>query len=303
VEALAGRSLAPERAFADLAAWEGAPLFPVARGFFLSAESAAGRCVRLIEAFRVVLEKELPDEVEGRGLLEDEVRLLARCCTARGVLFQGGVKSRAPRAGEGLRGPGRPRLAEKVRGLRAVLPGARPRIASASVLFVRPEEPGERAEALERLRLVAAEEMGLSVEAVGGGFGPAPELMLDDAGRRATREAEAAFDRLSRELRDAPSVAAAFVHDEVSFADLAAGPDLDALLLDRLPRAVRRAEGVRSVLRRTGPRALCALHDDALALAAARAERVPSVPFADPRGGPEVLRALEAASRGEGMVG
>jgi len=303
VENLAERPTEPGRPFRDLYAWEQVPLFPQARRFFLSAESVAGRCVRLIEAFRVVLEKELPDEVEASGLLQDEVRLLERSCTARGVLFQGGAKSRVPRAGEGLRGALRPGLRDRVRALRSALPAGRPKLPSGAVVFVRPEEPSEKAQALERLRRVAAEEMAMRVVAIGGEEGPAPEAFLDEAGRRAVRQAEAALEKLCRDLSPAPSVAAAFVHDDVGFADLAAASDLQAILLDRLPRAVRRAEGLRSVLRQAEPPAMCALHEDALALAAARAQGVLVVPFADPRNGPEVLQALEAATRGAGMVG
>jgi hypothetical protein len=300
VDGLAERTLTEGRAFRDLFAWDEVSLFPVARRFLLSTESSAGRSVRLVEAFRVVLEKELPDEVEAEGLLEDEVRLLARACTACGVLFQGGRRTRAPRAGQGLRASPRPGLFHR---MRAALPAGKPRLMSGSVVFVRPEETSERALAFERLCRVAAEEMAMSVLAVGGGEGPAPESLLDERSRGAVRAAEAALEKRLRELREAPSVAAAFVHDDVSFADLAVASDLDALLLDRLPRAVRRAEGLRSLLRQAAPRALCALHDDTLALAAARLESVPTVPFADVRSGPEVLQALEAASRGAGMVG
>ena len=181
----AEQPIAPESTFRELFVWEGEPLFPAARRFFFSAESVAGRCVRLVEAFRVVLEKELPDEVEAFGLLEDEVRLLERSCTARGVLFQGGAKSRVPRAGEGLRGAFRPGLADRVRALRSALPAAKPRLPGGAVVFVRPEEPSEKAQALERLRRVAAEELAMRVVALGGEEGPAPEVFLDEAGRQA----------------------------------------------------------------------------------------------------------------------
>lgn len=303
VDRLAEQPSGPGRPFRDLFAWEQAPLFPQARRFFISAESIAGRCVRLIEAFRVVLEKELPDEVEAFGLLEDEVRLLERSCTARGVLFQGGTKSCVARAGQGLRGGSRPGLADRVRALRSALPAAKPKLPGRAVVFVRPEEPSENAQALERLRRVAAEELAMRVVALGGEEGPAPEVFLDEAGRQAVRQVEAALEKLCRELGDTPSVAAAFVHDDVRFADLAAASDLEALLLERLPRAVRRAEGVRSVLRQVAPPAMCALREDTLAHAAARVQGVLAVPFADPRNGPEVLQALEAATRGNGMVG
>lgn len=303
VDGLAEQTMAPERTFREIFAWEQVPLFPQVRRFFLSAESVAGRCVRLVEAFRVVLEKELPDEVEAFGLLEDEVRLLERSCTARGVLFQGGTKTRAARTGEGLRGTVRPGLVDRMRALRSALPAARPRLEKGAVVFVRPEDPSEKGEALERLRRVAAEEMSLRVAAIGGEEGPAAEAFLDDEGRRAVRQGEDALEKLCRESSQAASVAAAFAHDDVGFADLAAASDMEALFLERLPRTVRRAEGVRCVLRQAAAPAMCALHEDALALAAARVQGVLAVPFADPRNGPEVLQALESAARGAGMVG
>jgi hypothetical protein len=158
-------------------------------------------------------------------------------------------------------------------------------------------------EAFQRLLRVAREEMGLESLVLGGEGEPGPETLLDAPARGAVAEAEAGFARGFAELKDAPSTSAAFRHEGVSFADLAAEADLSALLKRVLPKAVRRAEGVRAVLRARKPKALCAAADDALVLRAARVEGTPVLPFAEARDGPRMLLALERAARGAGMVG
>jgi len=185
-----------------------------------------------------------------------------------------------------------------------MLSPSRPKVERGTVVFVRPEDgAGESGEALERLLRVAREEMGLALTVVGGEDGLAPVELLDHEARRAARAACAAFQKTFDALREAPSTVAAFRHDDVGFADLAAGPDLEAVLKGLLPRAVRRGEGLLALLRTASPKALCACADDALALHAGGLAGVKVVAFADAQDGPRVLRALEAVARGAGMVG
>ena len=99
--ALGERPGTGERSFAELFAWNEVPLWPYLHRFFLSPQSASGQWVRLAESFSFLFETELPDEVEAVGLGADETTLLERCCTARGVLFQGESKKRAARAAVG----------------------------------------------------------------------------------------------------------------------------------------------------------------------------------------------------------
>jgi hypothetical protein len=86
--------------------------------------------------------------------------------------------------------------------------------------------------------------------------------------RRAVAEAAALLkERLDR-LRGTPGLAASYAHRGVSFADLAAG-DLEALLLGRLPAAVRRVETVREMVASSGVASVLVIvpgHDDRRAL-------------------------------------
>jgi hypothetical protein len=316
-EALAERPMLRDGRFAELFAWQEEPLWPLAREFFLSEESAGGRCVRLVESFSVVFEAELPDEVEAVGLREDEGALLARACTARGVLFQGESRRRPARQEEKATEPG---LGDRLRHYWEGFSGKRPEMKTGALILVRPPVRAPRASArgvtargetargalssaFERLLIVARDEMSLPVAVLGGEDDIDPATLLDPVARRAVEEAETGFARAFQELKDAPSTAAAFFHEGVSFGDLCAFADLENLLKHALPRAVRRAEGVRTALRASRASALCATAEDALALRAARVEGTPTVPFGAAADGPRVLLALEAAARGAGMVG
>lgn len=303
-QAVAARPLLEGRGLRELFDWRGLALWPFVERLFLTPGSAAGDCVRLIEVFALVFETELPDEVEAVGLREDEVRLLERCCTARGVLFQGEAQSRPGRASPGVRARDARGVVGRMRALRSALSPSRPRVEKGTVVVVRPEDgAGESGQALERLLRVAREEMGLALTVVGGEDGLSPEDLLDDEGRRATRAACAAFQKAFDTLKVAPSTVAAFRHEHVGFADLSAAPDLEAVLKGLLPRTVRRGEGLLALLRTDSPTALCACADDALALHAGRLAGVPVVAFEGAKDGPRVLHALDAAARGAGMVG
>jgi hypothetical protein len=72
----------------DLLAWKGVSLWWFAE-LYLHYSTRAPRHVRLIERFHRLLEAERPDEVEAAGLPSEELFLLERTCTARGLLFLG----------------------------------------------------------------------------------------------------------------------------------------------------------------------------------------------------------------------
>ena len=302
--AVAEKPFLEGRPFREIFRWEGLSLWPRVERFFLSPDSAAAGCVRLVEAFGLVFETELPDEVEATGLRDDEVRLLERCCTARGVLFQGVARRRAPRVAGGTRGAGALSLVGRMRALGSALSPKKPKMEPGALVFVRPEGGAdETGDAFERLLRVAREEMELRVTVVGGEDGLGLVNLLDGEARRAVRAAEDAFQKALDLLREAPSTVAAFRHDDVAFADLAAAPDLEAVMKGLLPRAVRRGEGLRALLRTTSPKALCASAGDAVALHAGRLAGVPVEAFAGAQDGPRVLHALRSAARGAGMVG
>ena len=289
------------RPLRELLSWEGLSLWPLAERFFLGPTSAAASCVRLVEAFGLVFETEMPDEVEAAGLGEDEVRLLERCCTARGVLFQGGGPRRAGRVSTATPSQGGFSLVGRIRALGAALVPPR-KLETGTVVFVRPEAgAGHASEALERLVQDARGKLPMAV--VGGDDGLVPESLLDGEARRAIRSAEDALRKTFDTLKEAPATVAAFRHDDVGFADLAATPDLDAMLLGVVAPAVRRAEGLRALLRRSSPRALCALASDHLCLHAGRLASVPVEAVSGPEDGARAWRALEAAAREAGMVG
>ena len=88
----------------------------------------------------LVFETELPDEVEAAGLRDDEVRLLERCCTAKGVLFQGEALRRGGKAAMGTRGRDGPSLVGRMRRLGSALAPPRPRVETGTVVFVWPVE-------------------------------------------------------------------------------------------------------------------------------------------------------------------
>jgi hypothetical protein len=296
-DAVGERPILEGRPLRDLFSWQEAPLWPLARRFLRSAQSASGQCVRLVESFGLVFEKELPDEVEATGLGQDELTLLERCCTARGVLFQGGDRPRRARSIVPRAKPG-PSLRDRVRALRSVFTSGPARVEPGTVVLVRPE--GEAAEAFERLLL---DRQTIKTTVVGGEDGLAPEELLDPPARKAVEAAAAAFERAFEELKAAASTIAAFQHEGVRFADLAAAADLEALLLDLFPAAVRRAEGLRSLLRAGPARVLCAAEHDTLALQAARMEKVPAVAVAGGGGGARTLAALLDRDTRGGMVG
>ena len=81
------RPLLDGKSFRELFRWKDVSLWWFAE-LYLHHSTAATRYVRWIDMFHATLAREAPDEVVAQGLSVEEALLLARCCTARGVLFQ-----------------------------------------------------------------------------------------------------------------------------------------------------------------------------------------------------------------------
>ena len=93
------RALVDGRSFRDLLEWKGVSLWWFAE-LYLHHSTESPRYVRLIDTLFRVFDARRPDEVEVQGLAADEALLVARVCTARGILFQGGAR---PARGRRLR--------------------------------------------------------------------------------------------------------------------------------------------------------------------------------------------------------
>jgi hypothetical protein len=238
------------KSFRELVEWRGASLLWSAAAF-LRDETAGPRCARTADIALRLLETTGVTEVDAAGLAPADALLLARASTARGVLFHGPAPARGrplpvarPATGRGLRGA----IAE------AFAPSSAPPLPAAA---------GAGGGAAPVVALVARREDVRDLDplfaAVSAELGhPVAPVTLADLPRwetrgvcRAVAEAAALLkERLDR-LRGTPGLAASYAHRGVSFADLAAG-DLEALLLGRLPAAVRRVEAVREMVASSG---------------------------------------------------
>jgi glycosyltransferase involved in cell wall biosynthesis len=283
------------RSFRDLYAWKGVSLWWFAE-LFLHHSTEATRFVRVIEVVHRLLDAERPEELEAHGLPEDEALLVARTCTARGVLFQGGrvrrgrrptvsavrrralwngVKARATAAKAALSGPPP-----------APGPGAPIALFLSHAAFWR-ERPDEGGGArayehyFDRLIPATGEDGALRphVVAVGPraafrrrGMGDrlSDWLRLREDGEgyvhvnryfgpgvaREARAGSALARRIWADLAGRPAVREAFSHRGVSFADLSEA-DLAATVLLQLPWAIRSYEEMASVLQTVRPAVAC----------------------------------------------
>jgi hypothetical protein len=293
--------------FRDLVAWRGTSLLWLAEGA-LRGETAGPRCAALAETSLRLLGATGAGEVDAVGLDGPETVILARACTVRGALFHGSTP--APRPIRPV-GPGRRGLGTRVRDLFG--PGA-PRdlrlgrssgsLGEAAPVVVFPvggyDETSLRP-------LVEPLEARLGHPGVVVTAADLSRWETRDVRRRASR-AEVHLRERFELLRGAPGLHESYSHGGVGFADLASG-DLGHLLLDHLPRAVRRLEAAIELLSRTRPAAVvvagAARDDRRTLLAAAEALRVPGLvlrPAApgpdDPDradGGPQPAAALEWA--------
>ncbi len=233
--------LAEGRSFRELVQWRQESLLWTAEGFLRTA-TAGPRCVRTVELAWRLLEASAASELDICGLPPADATLLARAATARGVLCHEVAGHPKPLLGVGASSGHPSPLRRLLAGLSfaRASPAAR-RLGEAAggrpcllVLLARSEERRAQRQLLEE---VAA---ALSLQAV-----ILPESLIarfeTRSVRRAAAEAERGFRELFARLRGTPALAASYVHRGVAFADLA-GRDLEALLLGRLPRAVRLLE-------------------------------------------------------------
>lgn len=237
------------RSFRDLVEWRGTSLLWLAEAF-IRTETAGPLCARLAETALRLLEVTRADEVDVAGLGRPEALLLARACTARGVLLHGATPEARP-----LRPPssGRSRPARALAGLFA--PTSPPPLPAPTTS---PGRPGEAPLLVVPPRESDAVPLSPLLEAAGRVLGmPGVIVPLDDLARWETRRVRRAVSKAETLLRDcrsrlrgSPGLHESYAHRGVGFADLA-GNDLDRILLGRLPGAVRTLEAAVELL--SGP--------------------------------------------------
>jgi len=252
------------RSFRELAEWKGVSLWWMGEAFFRTSTEAP-RCVRVAETFLRLLETERPTEVEAVGLPPRDTLLLSRACTVQGVLYHGPASARPrvkPSAWE-LRG----RRESWAASLRALRGRGRALVPGRTALVGEPEDDA----ALAGLVTSLGDEVAVVTR---------PERLSSRRALAAAKGARRVLRELWQRLRASPGVHESFSHRGVAFFDLAEA-DLAALLLSRLPAAVRLYEAATEWLLAARPKvvllALPARDDRRTLLAAARAAGVPSV--------------------------
>jgi len=309
------RSVWDGRSIRDLLVWKGVSLWWFAE-LYLHHSTAAPRHVRWIETCERLLDLERPDEVEAKGLDPTETLLLARTCTARGVLFQGAPpRPRRPGAGRVLlqarlnRAKARGAvLKSRLRGPADPTPARRRRVLFLSHAAFWRRRPGQH-ELHEHYfdRLIPAVQAEPELEAVVVAVGPpaahrrrgvrdrlrdwldlrgtgAPYVHVnrytDERVLAAMRESERQARAVWKTLRAIPATHEAFSHHGVAFADLCEA-DLAGTLLLQLPWAVRCWEETANVLQAARPALVCLYAESSgwgrAAVAACRAAGVPTL--------------------------
>jgi hypothetical protein len=236
---------------------------------FVHRETTGPRCAETAETALRILESTRVDEVDAAALPAPIALLLARACTARGVLFHGAVPRPRPLSPRPRpRSPGWRRL----RGLlapAAVPPDLSPSTGFSAATLLCLVGPGAVPAGLGEIADDAVRrELGLGVVTVGRA-----ELHRCRTRRvwRAMARATAGLEELGRRLRGAPGLHEAYAHRGVSFADLAGG-DLDAILRVRLPQAVMLLETAGALIASVRPAAVALVgfsRDDRRAVLAA----------------------------------
>jgi hypothetical protein len=289
------RPILEGKSFRDLYRWQGVSLWWFAE-LYLHHSTGSPRRVRLIEAFDRILHKTRPDEVEALGLLRDEALLLARTCTARGVLFHD-APAAAPRPPHGPRLQSRwheakTLLAALKSGLagdpraRVRAPGRKPRVLFLShAAFWRERSAQDGPEEYEHYfdRLIPATAESGDLEPLVVAVGPRAAFRRR-GGRERLGEWLSLGDRdapylhinrfvswhsvgsvlaIGRSMRAAlrlllglPALQECFSWNGVRFFDLAAA-DLAGTLLLQVPWAVRSYEDMARALRELRPAVVC----------------------------------------------
>lgn len=226
--------------FREIVSWRDTSLLWLTEGF-LRHETAGPQCAEIVEISLRLLDATGVSEVDAVGLAPTDATLLARACTARGVLFHGPtpkarpLRSAAPGHAGGLRALGR-----------VLAPGAPPPPPSPSTtagpadgppLLLIPAREAD-ARPLQPLLDAAAVEFSRP-----GVIVPVPALGRWETRRvrRAATEANGRLRRCWKRLRGAPGLVESYRHQDVGFSDLAEH-DLERILLGHLPGAVLRLE-------------------------------------------------------------
>jgi hypothetical protein len=260
--------LSEGRSFRELASWRGQSLLWACEAFQRT-QTAAPRAARRAELCLGLLDAVEPGELDACGLADADAVLLARACTARGVLYHGATATAGPLPGEPVDLPRVPRRGWRERlARRRAAPGAAPGETPLLVALV----PGstQRAALAPLLEAVAAD-LWLRTVVLDA---EDRERFASAASRQAGAQAVARLRATHDTLAGTPALAASYAHRGIGFADLAAG-DLALLLLRRLPVVVRGLETTLALLETLRPALLLVVepeHDARRALGLAAAE-------------------------------
>ena len=290
--------------FRDLVAWRGMSLLWLAEGF-LRDETAGPRCAGLAETALRLLDATGAGEVDGVGLATPAATILARACTARGVLFHGPTP-----AGRPLRPPAS-RRRSPVAGLFGVFAPRQPPSLPAPAASSGPTRgstvlvfagPGHDPSVFHALLKAVETELGHA-----GSVLRVPELARWEtrAARRRASEAEAHLRERFERLRGAPGLHESYTHGGVGFGDLAAN-DLELLLLVHLPAAVRRLEAAIELVSDARPAAVVvagASRDERRTLlAACQITETPGIALLDVPSGPDDPDRADGGPRAEATL-
>jgi hypothetical protein len=256
----------------DLVQWRGTSLLWTAEVFVRTA-TAGPPCVRTVETCLRLLDALAPTEVDAAGLSPADALLLARACTVRGVLFH----ARRPAIARPLRPPVPVPLAGARRALASLFAPRVPPALPAPATTGGPEGAppllvlvARREDAVTLRPLLEAFTAELRLPTVVVPTGDLPRWLTRRA-RRAVAEAEAFLREGLARLRGTAGLHESYAHHGVGFAELASY-DLEALLLGRLPEAVRILEAAAELLATARPEAVLVVvpaRDDRRALLAA----------------------------------
>jgi hypothetical protein len=256
------------KSFRELVEWRGAALLWSA-AVFLRDETAGPRCARTADIALRLLETTGATEVDAPGLAPADALLLARASTARGVLFHGPAPA-----------SGRPLPVARPAPRRALRRAIADALAPSAAPPLPPPAAGAGIDAAPVVAFVAGSEESRAIAPLVGALSaelgrPVARVRLADLPRwetrrvrRAVADAEAFLRARLDRLRGTSGLTASYAHRGVGFADLAAG-DLAALLLGRLPAAVRRVETTRELVISAGAAAVLLAvpgHDERRAL-------------------------------------
>jgi hypothetical protein len=240
------------QSFRELVCWRDNSLLWLAEGFIRN-ETAGPRCAELAEISLQLLESTGAGEVDAIGLEGPDAVLLARACTARGVLFHGSTPKARP-----LRRSAPPEPPPGLRALARVLAPADPPPPPAPSTATAPADgdpvlliTARESEAPPLQPFLEAAAAGLRRPGAVVAATSLPKWETRRV-RRGAAEATGSLRRSWKRLQGGPGLVESYRHRDVGFSDLA-GDDLERILLGHLPRAVLRLEAAVELLSRVRP--------------------------------------------------